>query len=494
MKKFLLLLMISLLIPFYGWAEDYPVFNNARITEITSGDSKLTIDYDSQGRIVSEYGVNSYRGEFTLFNYTYSGSTIIVNISGESYGETFDYQMEIPITNGHIERSYEYGNELTYIYDGENKLIQLYSNAEEPLNADYTWTGNLLTAYHNIEYYDSGKNPERNANFTYTNETADIQALAFFNPTNFVTGWPDLINKSFLGLFLQGKVPDRLVSQAEVTDIEWGKAFPIDFINFRYTRDNRNFITRAEVSKYNGESHNEWSEVYEFTWEGTSEVPDKPDPDNPKNEEIVEEGNGGTDYSKGDIINEGSELNGNVIGNIYYNIGSGDGGYDPVEGCITISKPTDDEAIEGKDIFGEDFKNHYCGLVFKVKAGKGKISINAETTGMMMIKVRIGKDDPIEMQTTKGATINIPYNVSEPTFVYIYGTAFTGARGVSKGQGSELKIYSFDWGVTDGIDDVSSESSVNGDYGYYTLDGRRIQSVPSQKGMYIHQGKKYLVK
>lgn len=45
-------------------------------------------------------------------------------------------------------------------------------------------------------------------------------------------------------------------------------------------------------------------------------------------------GDGGADF--GTDIDNGTNLNGNVIGNIYYNIGSGDGGYNAAEGCIVV--------------------------------------------------------------------------------------------------------------------------------------------------------------
>ena len=68
-------------------------------------------------------------------------------------------------------------------------------------------------------------------------------------------------------------------------------------------------------------------------------------------------------------IDEEADLNGNVIGNIFFNISSGNGGYDAVEGCITVTKPTQDEELqqlEGQDIFVEDFKRQFTGIVFKV--------------------------------------------------------------------------------------------------------------------------------
>jgi hypothetical protein len=115
--------------------------------------------------------------------------------------------------------------------------------------------------------------------------------------------------------------------------------------------------------------------------------------------------------------------------------------------------------------------------------------VNAQTQGDMMMKIRIGNNDPMEIMLNGRMDAKFPYNVSEPTYVYIYGAPFTGVRGVKKASDSVLKIYGIDWGVTDGIEEMTSEPANTTDNAYYTLDGRRLQGEPSQKGLYIHQGK-----
>jgi hypothetical protein len=35
---------------------------------------------------------------------------------------------------------------------------------------------------------------------------------------------------------------------------------------------------------------------------------------------------------------------------------------------------------------------------------------------------------------------------------------------------------------------------LNSDDGWYSMDGRRLQGKPAQKGVYIHQGRKIVVK
>ena len=197
----------------------------------------------------------------------------------------------------------------------------------------------------------------------------------------------------------------------------------------------------------------------------------------------------------GTDINEETDLDGNVIGDIYYVISGGDGSYNAAEGCIVVTTPTEDSFIEGQDIFGEDFKAGFTGIVFKVPAGKGTVKVVAQTTGGMLLKVKIGDNDPIEMELEGKLTVTIPYNVSVPTYVYIYaGSNNTLARSNRAGEtNGELKLYGIE--VTQdetGIDAVhSSQFRVQS---YYTLDGRKLDGVPAKKGIYIVNGRKIVVK
>lgn len=52
-------------------------------------------------------------------------------------------------------------------------------------------------------------------------------------------------------------------------------------------------------------------------------------------------------------------------------------------------------------------------------------------------------------------------------------------------------VYTLEWEETAGIDAVTSDSRRSG---YYTLDGRRLQDAPSRSGVFLHDGKKYVVR
>ena len=207
----------------------------------------------------------------------------------------------------------------------------------------------------------------------------------------------------------------------------------------------------------------------------------------------------------GTEINTDTNLNGNVVGNILYNISSGNGEYDSENGCIVLNKPITDETmsnLEGKDIFGEDFKDQYTGIVLKVAEGKGNVMVEAETTGNMVLKVKIGNNDPIELELEGKMKMKVPYNVSEETLVYIYGStkaalAKRSMKGVTNTESGSLKIFGIEitregTGIHDTILDEGPQD-------VYSLSGQKIRSKAKDlkglpAGVYIVGGKKSVVK
>ncbi len=205
------------------------------------------------------------------------------------------------------------------------------------------------------------------------------------------------------------------------------------------------------------------------------------------------------DFGDESGIDEEADLDGNVIGNIFFNISSGNGGYDAEEGCITVTKPTTDELLEqleGQDIFGEDFKRQFTGVVFMVPAGSGTVKITAETTGNTTLKVKVGNGAPIEMELEGKLKASFPYNVYAPTLVYIYaGQTAAGVKAqlgaVADAAAGELKIYGIELNVTeDAIESLTPSQKSEGNI--YNLSGQRL-SKP-RRGVNIIDGKKVVIK
>lgn len=208
----------------------------------------------------------------------------------------------------------------------------------------------------------------------------------------------------------------------------------------------------------------------------------------------------GTQYDDNSEVNDTTDLNGHVIGNIYYNISDENGEYSSAEGCIILRKPTTDEQMNevvGMDLFGEDIKNNYTGIIFMVQAGSGTIKVNAETVGSMTLKVKIGNNAPATMELEGKMKASFPYTVTEPTYVYIYGgeTTLNNARGVRRAEATYnvLKIYGIEWSESETpthVEAIRETSST--DTPIYNLNGQRVE--PTSKGIYIKNGKKVLVK
>ena len=285
---------------------------------------------------------------------------------------------------------------------------------------------------------------------------------------------------------IKGEAMDALV--ASLPTVESGKFYVIN------TKDANegNVCTKAQVAVAKGKG---WT-VYDYNydgrnWIGSVEYEGSEDP-----VEDIDPVDEDDNIDFGSDMDENDDLNGNVIGDIYYNINTGDGGYDAAEGCIVVKKPTDDGTVndlEGKDIFGEDFKSQFTGIVFKVPAGKGTIKVNAETTGNMLLKVKIGNNDPVEMELNGKLKVTFPYNVSETTYVYIYAGAANEAKGFGAPTSGDaaLKIYGIEFIRDNTPTDINSvdsgELTVDS---WYTIDGKKLAGEPKEKGIYIRNGKK----
>ena len=201
------------------------------------------------------------------------------------------------------------------------------------------------------------------------------------------------------------------------------------------------------------------------------------------------------------------DLDGMVVGDTYYVLDADNGdGADSENGCVVINTKTTDEAMEGiagKDISDASVKAVFKGIIFMVPAGTGTVSINAETLGTSSLMVKIGSQAAQAFQLAERETVEIPYNVAEPTYVYIYaGTGTQAARSVGAARAAaaenSVKVYSYKWEPTDpaGINSVDNSQSATGNEAgdWYTIDGRKLSGKPAQKGIYIVNGRKVAVK
>ena len=207
------------------------------------------------------------------------------------------------------------------------------------------------------------------------------------------------------------------------------------------------------------------------------------------------------------VVPDQISLNGMVVGNTYYVLDAENGdGADSENGCVVINTTTTEEAmngITGKDISDASVKAVFKGIIFMVPAGTGTVSINAETLGTSSLMVKIGSQPAQAFQLAERETVEIPYSVAEPTYVYIYaGTGTQAARSVGAARAvaaeNSVKVYSYKWEPADptGISSVDNSQSATGNEAgdWYTIDGRKLSGKPAQKGIYIVKGRKVAVK
>ena len=202
----------------------------------------------------------------------------------------------------------------------------------------------------------------------------------------------------------------------------------------------------------------------------------------------------------GDFVDESGvevlpALDGNVVGNLYFNILNDNGGYDTEEGCIVITESTSDETIEriaDKDFYDKELRETFTGIIFKVPAGSGNIKITAEALGSMLLKVRIGGDEPQSFELDGRQKVKIPYTVSEETLVYIYAGEDAAVKGVHPVTASSgmLRIFGIESeSIPTAIADVETSGTP---VTIYSVSGQRL--AKPQKGINIIGGKKVVVK
>ena len=207
------------------------------------------------------------------------------------------------------------------------------------------------------------------------------------------------------------------------------------------------------------------------------------------------------------VVPDQMDLDGMVVGDTYYVLDAENGdGADSENGCVVINTTTTEEAVDGiagKDVSDASVKAVFKGFIFMVPAGTGTVSINAETLGTSSLMVKIGSQAAQAFQLAERATVQIPYTVAEPTYIYIYaGTGTQAARSVGAARAAaaenSVKVYSYKWEPTDptGISSIdNSQSATDNEAGeWYTIDGRKLSGKPVHKGIYIVNGRKVAVK
>ena len=185
-----------------------------------------------------------------------------------------------------------------------------------------------------------------------------------------------------------------------------------------------------------------------------------------------------------------------------------------------------DEYIPGGETYAQNFAG---GITFMVPDGEGTIKIDLQTIGNYAFHLKIGTAEPVVITNTERGIVTVPYNVTKPTYVYLYlvETA-SGARGIISRVGKRERAHGSIYSVQvtpkkssssnplseidnfpesdipeiifsdetpetpTGIAKPAGNMPTNNDK-WYNLDGQQINQ-PSKKGLYIKNGRKIVIR
>lgn len=222
-----------------------------------------------------------------------------------------------------------------------------------------------------------------------------------------------------------------------------------------------------------------------------------------------------TTVTVSDAVTDDTDLTGTMLGDVYVTLDTDDSGdgYNASEGCLVINSTVSDEQLAAVTADNADdltVKNQFNGLIFEVPAGKGSVVIDCQTLGQNIIYIKIGANDPQQVEAASKQQLSVPYTVTEATRIYVYAAPTTGAaakaqerdgvksprRANAYANTDAVKIYGLTIKVDENLTGIATPLATltQKDGACYTLDGRRLNGLPTQKGLYIVNRKKVVIK
>ena len=202
-----------------------------------------------------------------------------------------------------------------------------------------------------------------------------------------------------------------------------------------------------------------------------------------------------------DYITEATDLSNTVIDNTYYNMDAENGdGYDAIEQAIVLNSITSEEqmsAVEDAEVGDTIVNENYHGIIFRVPVGKGIVTVDVKTIGTHVVNVQIGKGEPTKVTKSERGTVDVAYNVTEPTYVYLYAStngSATSRRAPSVGANCVL-FYGYKVTLDDtAIHELKMDEVVD----FYNLQGHKVHTKATNleglpKGLYIVNGMKVVI-
>jgi hypothetical protein len=220
------------------------------------------------------------------------------------------------------------------------------------------------------------------------------------------------------------------------------------------------------------------------------------------------------DTSGDDAITDETDLTNTQVGGMLFTLNQDSGdGYDSGDKSIVLNSEMSTEEVEavleqlepGTGAFAAMFS----GMTFKLPAGSGYFNIDFLTMGNRVLSVKIGDNAVLTFTQNEQGSVKVEYECEKETYVYIYGSSAAAAAAPSRSlvfrkqtprkasaSSNAVKIYGFEivpQQVITGIEQATSATRPASAQ-WYTIDGRLLNSKPTQKGIYVNGGRKVIIK
>ena len=211
------------------------------------------------------------------------------------------------------------------------------------------------------------------------------------------------------------------------------------------------------------------------------------------------------------------DINGEVVDGVYFHMRGENADLFRDGGIYLGTLMTDDqmEKIAADGDLESTVFSEFSGMVIRVGAGRGIVTLNAATQQGTTLNVKVGTQQPVKLSSMFVKNFEVPYHTDEPCYVYIYTTLQPDA-GTSANRRAEVmaeavvvvedtfvptysgETKAFVYGMKVHVDEMSAISAPvsipTQNKTWYDLQGRKVDPNQVGKGIYIIDGRKYMLR
>ena len=218
---------------------------------------------------------------------------------------------------------------------------------------------------------------------------------------------------------------------------------------------------------------------------------------------VVTDSNNAVEVVDTSNITESTDLNNQVVNNIYFNInttGSEQTGYyDSTDNSLVLVQTTNNTDMatiaSSENPISVAADNGYTGLILMVPEGQGIITVETQTYGTTAVAVQVGTDAPQTITSGSQEETNVSYTVAQDSYVYLYTTnnssAAVGTRAMAAPtNGAKIFSVKIKQMSPTGINSVEGVNGVDKNAPMYNIAGQRVGR--DYKGIIIQNGRKII--